>query len=149
MSETEDRKMFEDFLQNKDLGKVELTTPLTVDERKLTAIVMGMQMAILQFVKEGLIEPKEQIHFMLHLNEYANMIYEGKEIIVNGQTMNLTSKLSKVFLDSANISLTDGKKAFDRVRELAKQPSEETNKVADFDGDNVMPGDLDKSRTLN
>lgn len=147
MSEAEDRKLFEDFLKNKDLGKVELETPLTVDEKKLVSIVMGMQLAVLQFLKEGLIEPNEQMHFILHLNEYANMIYEGKEIVIEGQTMNLTSQLSKVFLDSTNLALLEGKKSFDRVRAL-ENPTEQTNKV-EFDGDNVMPGDLDKTRTLN
>lgn len=145
---TDDEIMLEDFLKDKDLGLEPIKVPLTEAENKLVSIVIGMQIAVLQFVKEGIIPPKEQVHFMLHLNDFASRIYQGEEIKVNGQTMNLTSQLSGIFRDSVDISLAQGKRVFAELKAAAEGDDKQTNKV-EFDGDTVMPGDLDKTRTLN
>jgi hypothetical protein len=113
----------EDFMDNiKDFGKEPAERALTENEKKLAALAMGMNAAIVQFINEGIIPLEEQIHFMLHLQDFTARIYNGEDLKIprTNQTLQINSKAGNLFLEAAEEALINGHKNYKSINEKLK-----------------------------
>lgn len=119
---TDDMK---DFIEGKvDFGKVEPDFPMTEDQRQIAALTMATNCALVQLVLEGSIEPEQQMHFMSHLQDFAERIYGGESITFESnkdQTLQLNSKAGTLFYEAAMEALKNGHKNFKQLSELGRK----------------------------
>lgn len=92
-------------------------------ERKLGALTMGANLALIQFVTEGILPAEQQAHFMMHLQDFAARLYSGENVALPdaevidlntgkeaiNQTFSVDSKLGEVYIAAAELALTDGR----------------------------------------
>lgn len=130
-----------DFMEGKiDFGKVPAEYPLTDEQRKLAAFSMGINGAIVQFITEGLIPAEQQLHFVGHLQDFINRLYNGESLSFPGvtQTLQVNSKAGNMFYEAAESALKEGTDTFNKITEFTK-------KVNDFQREqqtnNVDPGE--------
>lgn len=122
-----DNMTIKDFLKgNSDFGLTPLETPLTEEEKKLASIAMGVNAAVAQFILEGIIPAEEQIHFMIHLQDFAARIYAGETWKMEGtnHTIALNSAVGKMFVEAANEALVNGHNISEKYKEMAKKAQE-------------------------
>lgn len=104
---------------DRDFGLEPPDTPLTEEEKKLAALTMGMNAAVVQFISEGIIPAEQQGHFMMHLQDFTALIYAGEKLNIDGtnQTLALNSVLGRLFSTAAAEALINGHKNFERIKE--------------------------------
>lgn len=115
---------------NEDYGALPITEPIAPEDRKLAAIMMGMNAALTQMIIEGTIPSGELLHFMIHFQEFSNRLYEGEAITLRDvpQTLKVDSIGGKMFVDSANVALTTGVKNANNIRKALSEASEQYEK---------------------
>jgi len=147
-NDNNDDKKREDFMTgNVDYGRVALETPLTDEEKKMAAFGMAINAALIQFILEGIIPIEHQIHFMVHVQDFAAKLYAGEEVRFPDvkQTLALNSEAGRMYAMAAEDALNNGTKNFDKIRELSRavrEQNEQTNK------DGETPS-LDTPRTFH
>lgn len=141
---------YSDKVQNfyesgEDFGKKPLDAPLTDEQKKVGAMAMAMNAAVVQLVLEGVLAPEEQLHFMLHFNDFAERIYGGEEIQMLGtvQTFAVNSEAGKLYAEATEEALKNGHKNYVKIKQRQqeylerKSAAEQTNNL---EGDpNVKP----------
>lgn len=138
-----DQKEKDYFIQGADYASKPLDYPLDENQKKLAALTMAVNAAMIQLVLEGSFDPREQMHFMSHLAEFADKAFHDEEITFpDAPPMKLNSKLGTMFYEAAEKALKEGRKVHQEVRDAAQkfiqnQPEEQ--------GD----PDLSPKRTLN
>ncbi len=110
-----------------DVGKMPATRVLTDDERKQVSFTMALNAALIQFVAEGLFDPSQQVHFMMHLQDFAARLYAGESVEFKGfpQTFLIDSKAGEVYLQASETALKSGRmehKAPAEASTLVEQP---------------------------
>lgn len=121
----------DEFMDNtKDFGLVPLSEPMSDADRKVASMLMATNAALMQLILEGVMPPAEQLHFMIHLQEFANRIYKGEAVKLPtvAQTLAVDSIGGKMFLGSANVALTDGVNNANRIREALKDANAQYEK---------------------
>lgn len=142
-----------DFMENKkDYGKEPLDEPLTVEQKKVAALSMGMNAAVIQFILEGHLKQEEQLHFMMHVQDFTARLYSGEEINFDGvtQTLSLNSVAGKLYAEAGEEALLHGHENFNKIKELAniaRAKDAETNNLEAEEGAQNVP--VDKPRTLH
>lgn len=123
--EKTDNTKFRENLQ--DFGKEPTDFPLDPNQKKLAAIAMGVQAAIIQFILEGLIPLSEQLHFMTHLQDFTARIYSGESLKFDGtgQTLQINSKAGTLFYQAAEEALENGHKNYEKLKEMTKAVNEQ------------------------
>lgn len=122
-----DQKRINEFMQNKaDYGEVPADYVLTEDQKRLAALAMGINAAVVQFILEGFIPIDEQIHFMGHLHDFTNRIYNGEALKMPSttQTLNINAKSGTLFFEAAEDALKNGTENFHKLRELGAKLAE-------------------------
>lgn len=117
----EDVKNFN--LGNFDFGEKPADYELSPDQKRIAAMSMGINAAIVQFVLEGYIPYDQQVHFMGHLQDFTSRIYRGESVKMPGtkQTLKLDSKAGTLFLEAAINALEHGEENFKKLNEWAKE----------------------------
>lgn len=111
----------------KDFGLEPLTFEMSEPDKKLSALFLAINASLAQFVLEGILTPADQVHFVVHMQDFAAKLYTGEVIKIDGvnQTLNVNSLIGKIFLDEANDALLNGKENVSKMRkaidELAKE----------------------------
>lgn len=133
-----------------DYGEKPASVELTAEQKKLSVTGMALQAAVVQFIHEGLFSRDQQVHFMLHLQDFAERIYRGDKIKLPGthQTLNVNSESGVLFYQAMEEALANGHKNFTRLnaeaRELmAQRAEEESDDMLDAKNTTINP------RTLN
>ncbi len=113
-----------DFMSNRfDFGTKPSDIELNDWQKKMAALAMGMNAALVQFILEGIIPHAEQIHFMGHLQDYTARIYAGESIKLPGtdQTLQINSKAGNLFYTAAEEALANGRKNFEELKKLSQE----------------------------
>lgn len=119
------------FMDNeKDYGLEPISEPIPDAERKLASLLMATNATVMQLINEGVLDPPQMLHFMIHLQEFANRIYKGETVKLPGvpQTLAVDSIGGKLFVQSANIALTEGVQNAINIREALKEAQEQYHK---------------------
>lgn len=121
MSKTYEKEV-EEFMTTQDVvdyGKKPLETPLTDTEKKLAAITMATNAAIIQFVNEGILPFEHQGHFFSHLADFAVRIYSGEPLSLPNttQTLDVNSDAGRLYARSAEDELVNGHKKFEEMQQ--------------------------------
>jgi len=120
-----------------DYGKKPLEAPLTEEQKKLAALGMAINATIVQFVLEGILPEGEQMHFMMHLGDFAERLYKGELLKMPGtqQTMSVNSEAGRLYALAAEQELNHGHETFLKLKErqlaAANDENEQTNKDED------------------
>lgn len=106
-----------------DYGEKPASVELTPEQKKLSVIGMALQAAIVQFIHEGLFPRDQQVHFMLHLQDFAERLHRGGKLKLPGthQTLNVDSESGVLFYQALEEALENGHKNFTRLNEEARQ----------------------------
>lgn len=113
-----------DFIQNKfDFGLKPADYPLSDEQKKISVLAMAMNAAVVQFIFEGLISTEHQLHFMGHLQDYANRLYNGESVKMpyTSQTLQINSKAGNLFYEAAEIAFKQGSDNFKKINEEARK----------------------------
>lgn len=123
-----DEKKLEDdvreFLNTKkDFGLEPSDTVLTDEQKKLSILSMALNATLVQFVLEGLFLPEQQLHFMGHLQDFANRLYNGESIKLpqTSQTLQINSKAGTLFYNATNIAFTSGSENFAAIKRAMQE----------------------------
>jgi hypothetical protein len=121
-------KDMKDFIANVvDFGKEPATAVLTEAEKRFAALCMAVNAAIVQFINEGVIPIEEQMHFMQHLQDFAERLYRGESLKLpnTGQTLQINSKSGNMFFAAGFEATENGHKNYVKInnmmRDLAAQ----------------------------
>lgn len=118
---------------------------LTDNEKKIAAFGMGINLALVKLVLEGAIEPEQQMHFMIHFQDYASRLYLGEDVAVDNSIFKLNSKLGAMFYKAGEDGLLNGKKYTEELTEMSRKQAS----LIDSEAETVVNPDLAKTRTLN
>lgn len=93
-----------------DFGSLPADRVLTTEERKISALLMATNAAMIQFTLEGLFDPKEAMHFMAHLQDFANRLYKGDSVKFSEafHTLKVDSQAGQLFANSGEDALVNG-----------------------------------------
>lgn len=145
----EEKNKIENFMENaKDFGKEPPSRPLTDEEKKLASLSMGMNAAVIQFIIEGVIPHEEQLHFMMHVQDFTARLYAGEELRFDtvSQTLSINSVAGELYATAANEALINGHKNYNRIKELANEVRlAKTNNL----DDDALSVPVDKPKYLN
>lgn len=102
-----------------DFGKQPATEVLEEWQKKIAALSMGMNAALVQFILEGIIPPEEQMHFIMHLHDFIGRIYSGEAIQLpyTRQTLDINSKAGNLFYKASEDSISNGHENYLRIKE--------------------------------
>ncbi len=117
-----------DFMSNRfDFGTKPADIELNDWQKKLAALAMGMNAALVQFILEGIIPNAEQIHFMGHLQDFTARIYAGESVKMpsTGQTLQINSKAGNLFYTAAEEALANGRKNIEELKRLSQELREQ------------------------
>lgn len=112
------------FIDNiKDFGKEPASKVLTDDQKKLAALSMAMNAAVIQFILEGIIPLDQQLHFMSHLQDFAARIYGGEDFRMEGvtHTLQVNSKAGNLFYDAVEDALKNGHENYLKIKRLSAE----------------------------
>lgn len=116
------------FMENaKDFGLEPASSVLEEWQKKVAALSMGMNAAIVQLILEGSIKPEEQVHFMLHMQDFTARIFAGEKLKLpsTGQTLDINSKAGNLFFEAGEDALVNGSKNYARIKDMV---NDETRK---------------------
>lgn len=122
-----------------DFGSLPADRVLTTEERKVAAILMAVNAAMIQFTLEGLFEPSQSMHFMAHLQDFANRLYKGDSVKFSEafHTLKVDSQAGQLFAASGEDALVNGSanlaKYKSAVNELAQQVQSAETKEGEDD----------------
>lgn len=136
----------EDFMLNRsDFGEKPLDYPLSSDEKKIAVMGMAVNATIVQLINEGLFPSEQQIHFMGHLQDFMDRMYNGEGIKLPNtqQTLQINSKAGTLYFEAMNHAFTNGSKNFSELKRLSE---EKLNKLIGEESGDV---DLSPNRILN
>lgn len=117
-------KELENFVKNvTDFGTTPSDVELTPEQKKLSTISMAVQATIVQFINEGLIPIDQQLHFMGHLQDFANRIYNGESIKLPNtqQTLQINSKAGTLFHAVTENALVNGSANFSELKRVSQE----------------------------
>lgn len=122
-----DREKIKQFMDGQaDFGLLPSDGPLTEDQKRLSALGMAMNAAVVQFINEGLFPIEEQLHFMGHLQDFAARIYRGESLKLpnTNQTLQINSKAGNTFYEASVDALDNGVENFAKMKELSRKMAE-------------------------
>lgn len=110
-----------------DFGLEAPTTPLSEAEQRLAALSMAFNAALVQFISEGIIPYEQQVHFMGHLQDFANRLYRGEALKLDGtvQTLKVNSAAGNLFFEAAVDALENGTANYNKMKELTRKFAED------------------------
>lgn len=138
----------EKFMNNVgDFGKLPPDFEMTVEQKKLAVLAMAINAAIVQFINEGLFPHGQQLHFMGHLQDFANRLNNGESVNMphTKQTLQVNSKAGTLFYQATENALVEGSANFSKIQEFSKEVLARQETSDEPEGD----PDLSKSRILN
>lgn len=111
-----------------DLGSLPPAEPLTDGDKKLAAITMAINAALIQFIAEGVIENGQQIHFMAHLQDFTARIYGGEEVRLNNtpHTLKVDSLVGTLFAKAAEDAFIHGHENYLSFKKAVDEASAQT-----------------------
>lgn len=121
MPDNKNKPTIDDFMSNlDDFGTKKPIAELSLEDRKVSALMQALNATIYQFVIEGVIPMPEQLHFMIHFQEFAGKLWKGETITLPGvpQSLNLNSQAGELFAESGNNALTSGEENANKIREM-------------------------------
>lgn len=110
-----------------DFGERPATVALSEDQKKLAALGMAVNATLVQFIQEGIIPYDQQIHFMGHLQDFANRLYNGESIKMpdTRQTLQVNSQGGNLFYEASLDALTQGSANWEKIKDLGRKAHEE------------------------
>lgn len=142
---------FEKFMHNaEDYGVKPIDKPLEEQQRKLVALAMAVNAAVIQFVNEGILEPAQQIHFMMHVQDFANQLIDGGKLRLENtpQTLAVDSAAGRLYHTATEIAFKHGSENFARLKELGRQQAMQNND-ANFDPETNGDANVGSKTTLH
>jgi hypothetical protein len=134
-----------DFMTNvKDFGKEPATRELTDSEKRFAAISMAVNATVVQFINEGILPIGEQMHFMQHLQDFAERLYRGESLKLanTGQTLQINSKSGNMFFDAGTEAVENGHKNYVKINNLMRDLASKVQQ----DNDDAEPVEVIEER---
>lgn len=83
---SEGKKLFHALLESvdlsTDLGKVAAQTYMDDKARAVAALQIGVNATLQQLIKEGVFDPHQVDHFLIHLSDFSARLYAGEDVNV-------------------------------------------------------------------
>lgn len=127
------RKDMDDFMDNvKDFGATPPDFELTDEQKKLSSLSMAINATLIQFINEGFIPADQQLHFMGHLQDFMQRLYEGENLALPNtrQTLQLKSKAGTLYYQAAEEAFKHGRETFSAIKEAAAQMRSEMEQAS-------------------
>lgn len=129
------------FNQNSiDYGAVPLDVALTSEQKKIATLSMALNATLVQFINEGLFSPDQMIHFIGHLQDFTQRIYEGENLQIPNthQTLQINSKAGMLFAEATESAFLHGKETFIKIKAAMDaatkaQPTASVSDLEEFD----------------
>lgn len=119
---------FKKFMTNaKDFGKEPIDKPLSAEEYKLTALAMAVNAALIQFVNEGVLAAEQQIHFMMHVQDFSNRLFDGEVLKLENtyQSLAVDSAAGRLYQLATEEAFKHGSENYARLKEIGRQQAED------------------------
>lgn len=127
----------EAFYDNKeDFGIQPAERVLTEAEKQISVYNMALNAAIATLISEGAFPPGQQVHLMVHLQDFVQRLYQGETVRLPGvfHTLKLDSRIGTLFADAAKDALSHGTETFKEfqkaVREAQDKAEQDNNEGA-------------------
>jgi hypothetical protein len=127
------RKMMEGLDFSEDLGKQPAQAHMDETAQKLSALYLAINATLQQLIKEGVFDPKEIDHFLLHFSDFASRLFAGESVSVyknkedmvtstgvkiTNQSFSVNSRIGELYKNMAELVLVEGKidKSFESMK---------------------------------
>lgn len=113
----------DEFRSGVDFGDKPLKAPMSDLERKIASIAMAIQATMIQLIIENAFDEKQQVHFMVHLQDFMQRLYDGEALNFPdvSQTLKVDSGSGSLFLDAVNEGIKHGHEKFMAIQEEGKR----------------------------